>query len=1450
MSERLPTVTSPIPRDLRVYLDRLRDIIAAQGEAKLATMGDLARGAGGGSGSGSGSGSAPGGAGGLPVLPPPTPTGLTASPAFHNVILTWDAPTYSGHAYTEVWAASTDVLGSAVLVGMSPGAIYVDDIGPGSTKYYWVRFVNTGGLRGPYNAVSGTVATTATDVAYMLDLLEGQLTGLQLHAALAARIDLIDGPVGTPGTLPYQIAALQGQINDLNSTPAYDNATTYSVGDMVTYGGKLYVAEATTTGNLPTDPAYWLELGDYSALADAVALQATQISTLTTDLAAEVSARTLLAATVSSNTAAIATESTARATADTAMASDISTLFVDVSDNTAAIGAEALARANADSSLASQISTVSATAAGKNRIYRQTLAPTNTPPGTLVTGDLWFDSDSNNLVYRWSGTAWIDTSDVRITTNAAAIVSEATARANADSALAVQVTALEADIGDVSAAVSTEAIARADGDAAGAASLASAVTTLQARINANTGISTRLYWGYDTTLEGWAPGNATAMVTGGRVTWTPTVANPNWSRALAGGEQYVGSLAPVVRAKVRRVSGTGAWEGRLYYSTAGHGFTGSYYRQIVQPADVTAWNELEWNMAALTAGGTDYVSNTITGLRLDLVSDATSVWEIDWIGVGEATVTPVMVSIQQESVVRASETGELFASYTVKIDNNGYVSGFGMASTGNTGVPSSAFAIRADSFFVASPSGPGVPPSMPFIVRTTETVVGGEIVPVGVYMHDAYIANGTITKAKIADLAVDDAKIATLSAAKITAGAIAVGEHIQSSNYMPNLQGWRITGAGDIELNNAFVRGEVIANGVDGGYARMFGGNFEIYKNVPGVGVVPYKALSRIEVGIANSGVRTTIPGYFRQRPTVIVSPNNVLTYSAAHNTQSQALQCNAINLSETNPGSMVWQFDPVATLMISGADNYAAVSIASGAVSSPWVSGSVGSTPFNGSQTRADITVQSRRQSSSSTSGYTRYHRRAVRARIEASSGGGVWVPGGWVSSTLPLDTGAWTSLRVESPVLPPATYQSRVRVESADLASVIGQPDWPAVVEDNRIFSATSPTGGFACTSANAPHTSNGKFVRAPQCTGVAFSGSTFVAVSGTTSYISGDGVSWLGLYESSANGLMSVVWHVDKFVAVGVGPTHYEIRTSPTGAVWTTRHQIAALSTGGATLLTDFTLATNGGTVVVAGGASRTGGAGYEIILSSSDGGTWYVRRSVTVGDGAGIHGNVVYNGSVFATAARDSRYSTGTQVFMLTSADGVTWQRVLRSLPAPTDGEGSSALVVLGGNPGQLLGTKQFDPPKYYSADFPGLAAHDLMISNDSGATWARVTGSPKGMTAVRWDGTQYVGFALGVVDFSLWNTGYAQGGMSTKVFTSADGATWVERQALPGFTAHDVVVTPSRTVAVGMGIVWGEVALPGAPLPTRDNHNVFGYGYSLATSEVLATGTLNWVAVGD
>ena len=156
---------------------------------------------------------------------------------------------------------------------------------------------------------------------------------------------------------------------------------------------------------------------------------------------------------------------------------------------------------------------------------------------------------------------------------------------------------------------------------------------------------------------------------------------------------------------------------------------------------------------------------------LDNYSGAAGYWDIQGFTIYDVTdVENVSASVQVLAQATAGPDGAT-AQYTVKLDTNGYVAGFGLSSTANAaGVGTSTFAIRADSFYIASPSGPGITPAMPFIVRTTATTINGVSVPVGVYMTDAFIQNGTITNAKIGNAAIDDAKIASLDASKITTG--------------------------------------------------------------------------------------------------------------------------------------------------------------------------------------------------------------------------------------------------------------------------------------------------------------------------------------------------------------------------------------------------------------------------------------------------------------------------------------------------------------------------------------------------------------------------------------------------------------------------------------------------------------------------------------------------------
>jgi len=50
---------------------------------------------------------------------------------------------------------------------------------------------------------------------------------------------------------------IQINLGGFNPDGEYDNGTSYNTGDSVSYGGSSYIAIQATTGNLPTDTAYW-----------------------------------------------------------------------------------------------------------------------------------------------------------------------------------------------------------------------------------------------------------------------------------------------------------------------------------------------------------------------------------------------------------------------------------------------------------------------------------------------------------------------------------------------------------------------------------------------------------------------------------------------------------------------------------------------------------------------------------------------------------------------------------------------------------------------------------------------------------------------------------------------------------------------------------------------------------------------------------------------------------------------------------------------------------------------------------------------------------------------------------------------------------------------------------------------------------------------------------------
>lgn len=153
--------------------------------------------------------------------------------------------------------------------------------------------------------------------------------------------------------------------------------------------------------------------------------------------------------------------------------------------------------------------------------------------------------------------------------------------------------------------------------------------------------------------------------------------------------------------------------------------------------------------------------------------------------------TPIRQALAKEAQLRADRDGKLAAHYTVKIDQNGWVSGFGLMSlTSPNSNPTSAFYVRADRFAIGSPSQPApsgaTPPAenIPFVVQTTSTIdpVTGVPIPAGVYLKDAFIQNASIDTLHLAGNAVSVSAFAT------------GGSYVATTINIPAGQTYRVVG--------------------------------------------------------------------------------------------------------------------------------------------------------------------------------------------------------------------------------------------------------------------------------------------------------------------------------------------------------------------------------------------------------------------------------------------------------------------------------------------------------------------------------------------------------------------------------------------------------------------------------------------------------------------------------
>lgn len=820
----------------------------------------------------------PTGDGNLDLSTPPAPTNVQAFGALANIILTWDDPAFQNFSYAEVWRSTTELFGDAVMVGTTQASMYADNIGSGAIRWYWVRFVSKAEVKGPYQGVAGIRGETGQDPAYLLEVLTDEITETQLYSELSSRIDLIDGAETMPSSVNQRLSVeaskrtdLQVQLiggytgtnlNELTNGLLYQEATARSTQD-ANLSQRIALLAAGVAGGFDTASVWYFDNNAAGWVADG-------------------------SATVAANNGWITVTSTGTTPAIT-----------QTTDFTLNGGQYTLVKVRVRRVAGSGWSGTlkyKTTSHGFSGSYYKTIANPGLSAGqdaiiefdmyTLTAGGTdWRNSTIKNLQIQLGSTSadifeidWIATGRNAPGASVAALTDEATARATADGAEATSRQLLSSKILGIVDPTNVNQLSELSSgllwqerqtraDAVSAAN--TRIDGLTATVNTN-----------QSTLNAAILQEATTRATQDSALST-NISNVS-AMAAAKNKVFRQATQPVANAigDLWLDSGNGnkpkRWNGSTWEAVDDARFADLQNQlNTTNAAIVTEQNArasgdqanansittlsatVTNNYNALnTAIGNEATNrqNAVTTINAAIQSEATVRANADGalgtrIDTVQASVNGNYAAFQEEITARVNADNSLFAQYTIKVDVNGYVSGFGLASTAINGTPTSEFQVRADRFSIASP---GQNKIIPFTVQATATSINGVDVPAGVYINDAYIKNGTITNVKIGNAAIDSAKIADLSVvtAKIADGAITnakigtaaigtaqianaaittakigtaqittalisdasitnakIANLIQSTNYAYGQTGWKIDKSGDIEVNNGIFRG-------------------------------------------------------------------------------------------------------------------------------------------------------------------------------------------------------------------------------------------------------------------------------------------------------------------------------------------------------------------------------------------------------------------------------------------------------------------------------------------------------------------------------------------------------------------------------------------------------------------------------------------------------------------
>ncbi|MDX9668757.1 phage tail protein [Pseudomonas sp. P8_250] len=407
---------------------------------------------------------------------PPAVADFKTIPLLFGIRLEWYFPEGAEDTIrTEIMYSENESFASATPLGdyaYPANSHEMHGLLAGKRFWFWCRLVDRSGLIGPWfpskDAIGIEGHTEINDNGQYNDYFAGLIADTALDKELYDRINLIDGdgPGSVNERLDEAVIGLENKIKDITDALVYDPEKTYVVGDIVRLGNKLYQAlQDIPLASPPPNQALWKDIGimlqESNALAAKVAINTANISEIDGVLTSTVSSLESMQAAYRDDDgvadqddavmawdsrAQINTEREVRATADEAFASELVTFNAKVQENSASITTLTQVVADNESSTATRLDELEATV--------------NEDVAAAIASEATVRATADSALGTRIDTVRADMVIEKTRVNAL-VQSESTARVNADGALGTRIDSVQATAGSNTAAIQQVSTAQA-----------------------------------------------------------------------------------------------------------------------------------------------------------------------------------------------------------------------------------------------------------------------------------------------------------------------------------------------------------------------------------------------------------------------------------------------------------------------------------------------------------------------------------------------------------------------------------------------------------------------------------------------------------------------------------------------------------------------------------------------------------------------------------------------------------------------------------------------------------------------------------------------------------------------------------------------------------------------------------------------------------------------------